>query len=270
VKNRIESRHITVKIIGAFVALILIVPTLIVIPISFAGQASFIFPPQSWSLRWYEEFFTNRGWSTSLQRSLLIGFFSAIFATLLGTTSALGLAKWVGRRAAVSVRAVLLVPIVVPGIVLAIGIYGAFTVFGIIGTLPGFIVAHTVLGIPYVVISVTAALTGFDPNLERAAVSLGASRWQVARRVTLPLSAPGVMAGFLFAFVTSFDEILVSLFIKSPFLETLPVRMYTSVVSDLDPTIAAASTIVLVVTTVILVAGTLVVSRRTRILKVKV
>jgi putative spermidine/putrescine transport system permease protein len=261
--------HVTVKLIGFLVALVLILPTLVVIPMSFTGKASFVFPPESWSLRWYREFFEDPAWYGSLQRSLLIAVVSAAVATVAGTTAALGLVKWTRARAVVGIRAILLSPIVVPGIVLAIGVYTAFLKLGIVGTTGAFILAHAALGLPYVLVSVSATLASVDPNLERAAVILGATRWSVIRSVTLPLVMPGVLGGALFAFVTSFDEILVSLFIKSPFLETLPVRMYVSVVSDTDPTIAAASTIVLAITTAVLLLGAWGVSGRLRLMKGK-
>jgi len=244
-----RNRHVVVRTIGALVAVILVAPTLVVIPISFTGVRSFVFPPQSWSLQWYAALFQNPGWVASLQRSALIGVLAALVATVCGTAAAIALVRWHRRRAVAVARAFLMAPVVIPGIVLAIGIFAAFSVFGLIGTIPGFVLAHAALGIPFVLISVTASLSGVDPQIERAAASLGATRWGVIQQVTLPLVVPGVLAGALFAFVTSFDEILVSLFIKSPFLETFPLRIYNSVSNDTDPTVAAASTLALVITT---------------------
>lgn len=263
-----HNRHLFVRIAGAAVALVLVAPTLIVIPISFTGLRSFVFPPQSWSFQWYLALFQDAGWVASLQRSALIGVLAALVATICGTAAAIALVRWHRRRAVAAARAFLLTPIVIPGIVLAIGIFAAFSAFGLVGTIPGFVLAHAALGIPFVVISVTASLAGVDPQIEKAAASLGATRWGVIRQVTLPLVGPGVAAGALFAFVTSFDEILVSLFIKSPFLETFPLRIYNSVSNDTNPTVAAASTLALVITTVVIVLASRIVALRARRLTV--
>jgi putative spermidine/putrescine transport system permease protein len=264
---RHRTRHITVGIIGTLVAVLLVLPTVIIIPISFSGLRSFVFPPETWSFRWYIALVEDPTWMIALQRSLLIGVLSAIVATICGTAAALGLARWRRRRTVGVVRALLFSPVVIPGIVLAIGIYAAFNVLGLLGTIQGFVFAHAALGIPFVVISVTASLVGVDPQIESAAASLGATRWGVMRRITLPLIFPGVLAGALFAFVTSFDEILVSLFIKSPFLQTFPIKLYQSVNQDNDPTVAAASTVVLVLTTAIIIIAFRITGRRARRLK---
>ncbi len=264
-----RQRHITVGIIGTIVAIILVLPTLVVIPISFSGIRSFVFPPKTWSFQWYEALFADPAWMASLQRSLLIGVLAALLATVCGTAAAIGISRWRRKRTASVARALLLSPVVLPGIVLAIGIYAAFSVFGLIGTIQGFVLAHAALGIPFVVISVTASLTGLDPQLELAASSLGASRWAVMRQITLPLIFPGVLAGALFAFVTSFDEILVSLFIKSPFLQTFPIMLYQSIDTDTNPEVAAASTLVLVIVTFVIVLATQIGASRNRRLKGK-
>jgi len=262
--RRHRSQHLFVRIVGSLVALILILPTLVIIPISFAGNRSFVFPPTSWSLRWYVEVFQNGLWASSLQRSATIGLLAALLATVCGTAAAIGLVRWSHRRLAGALRALMMAPVVIPGIVLAIGIFAAFSVFGLTGTIQGFVIAHAALGLPFVIISVMASLSGVDPQIEKAAASLGATRWGVIRQITLPLIGPGVLAGALFAFVTSFDEILVSLFIKSPFLETFPLRMYQSVSNDTDPTVAAASTLVLVLTTAIIIVGSRIATLRSR------
>jgi putative spermidine/putrescine transport system permease protein len=259
-----RNRHIFVRVVGGIVAVILVAPTLIVIPISFTGIRSFVFPPPSWSLQWYIALFQNPAWVASLQRSATIGLLAALVATICGTAAAIALVRWHRRRFVGAVRAFLMMPVVIPGIVLAIGIFAAFSAFGLVGTIPGFVLAHAALGIPFVIISVTASLSGVDPQIEKAAASLGATRWGVIRQVTLPLVAPGVLAGALFAFVTSFDEVLVSLFIKSPFLETFPLRIYNSVSNDTDPTVAAASTLALVVTTGVIVIASRIAAARAR------
>ncbi|RGE23266.1 ABC transporter permease [Leucobacter sp. wl10] len=247
--------------ISGIVALWLIAPTLVVIPLSFTGKASFVFPPDTWSLQWYESFFTSREWTSALMNSLLIGLLVALVATVLGLLASLGLRALISKRLANSLRIGLLVPMVVPGIVVAIGIYAIFLGLGLVGTVLGFVLAHTVLALPFTVIAITAGFAGFDDRLELAALSLGANRIETFFRVTLPNIVPGMVSGALFAFVTSFDEVVLSLFIKSPYLNTLPVLMYASVTRDTDPTLAAAATVILVFTTT-LVIGALVLSGR--------
>jgi len=249
-----NSKHIGLKLYGAFVALILVLPTLIVIPVSFSNKSSFVFP-DGWSLRWYETFFTDRGWMAASWNSVQIGLLSALLATVAGTAAAIGLTRWSRRKTSSTLSSILLSPMVVPGIVMAIGIYMLFSQIGLLGTVHGFVIAHAMLGIPFVVVAVTASLSGLDVQLEKAAASMGATPFGVFRQITLPLIVPGVASGALFAFVSSFDEVIVSLFIKSPFLETLPVRMYSSVTDDSNPTIAAAGTLVLLFTTLILAVG---------------
>ncbi|WP_020659950.1 ABC transporter permease [Amycolatopsis benzoatilytica] len=247
--------------IGVLVAAWLVVPTLIVVPISFSGADSFEFPPRSWSLQHYEKFFSDPSWLSALLTSLQLAVIVTLVATALGTCASFALAgrKFRGKGA---INGLFMAPLIVPGIVVAVLMYAAFLDWGLIGTPAGFVAAHTVLALPFVTVNVTAALAGFDRVLERASASLGASPWTTFWSVTFPLIRPGVLAGALFAFVTSFDEVVVSLFIQSPTLQTLPVRMFTSVTNEVDPTIAAASTIVLVVSTALL--GLASVTRRNR------
>jgi putative spermidine/putrescine transport system permease protein len=250
--------------ISMLVALWLIAPTLVVIPLSFTGKASFVFPPESWSLRWYESFITNPAWTSALMNSLLIGLLVALLATVLGLLAVLGLRAFADKRLATSLRVGLLAPMVVPGIVVAIGIYAIFLKLGLVGTVLGFVFAHTVLALPFTVIAITAGFAGFDDRLELAALSLGASRVATFLKVTLPNIVPGMVSGALFAFVTSFDEVVLSLFIKSPYLNTLPVQMYASVTRDTDPTLAAAATVILVFTTTLVIGALVLTGRKNR------
>lgn len=246
------------------VAVWLIAPTLVVIPLSFTGKASFVFPPESWSLRWYESFFSNPAWTSALGNSLLIGLLVALLATVLGLLAALGLRALTSKRASSTLRIGLLAPMVVPGIVVAIGLYSVFLKLGLVGTLVGFVLAHTVLALPFTVIAITAGFAGFDDRLELAALSLGASRLKTFFSVTLPNIIPGLVSGALFAFVTSFDEVMLSLFIKSPYLNTLPVLMYASVTRDTDPTLAAAATVILVLITTLVIVALVLTGRKNR------
>lgn len=242
-------------LITALVSFWLVVPTLIVIPLSFTDKASLAFPPTGWSFRWYESFFTNERWLSALGNSLLLGVLVAIFATVLGLLAAMGLRALANKRLAGALTAGLLAPIVVPGVVLAIGIYAVFLQAGLVGTLAGFLFAHTVLALPFTVIAITAGFAGFDDRLELAARSLGATPVSTFFKVTLPNIIPGMVSGALFAFVTSFDEVMISLFIKSPYLETLPVLMYASVTRDTDPTLASAATVIILITTLIVIVS---------------
>lgn len=233
---------------AVLVGTILVAPTLVVIPLSFAGTRSFVFPPEGWSLRWYANFFADPGWRGALVTSLQIALAVAVLATVLGTAAAFALDR--GRiPGTTAIHGVLLAPIVVPQIVAAIGVYAAFLQWRLSGTVAGFVLGHTTLAVPFVVVAVSASLRGYDRSLDLAAGSLGAPPWTVFRRVTLPIILPGVLSGLVFAFVTSLDEVVMALYLQSPTLQTLPVQMFSSVTVETDPTIAAASSLVLVVTT---------------------
>jgi putative spermidine/putrescine transport system permease protein len=249
-------------IIAAIVGLWLVIPTFIVIPLSFTGKASFVFPPPKWSARWYESFFTDPQWLGALGSSLLVGLLVAFFATLLGLLAAMGIRGIANKRTAGVLTVGLIAPMVVPDVVLAIGVYAVFLKLGWVGTLQGFLFAHTVLALPFTVIAITAGFAGFDPRLELAARSLGASPVKTFLKVTLPNIIPGMVSGALFAFVTSFDEVMVSLFIKSASLETLPVLMYSSVTRDTDPTLASAATVILLITTLIVILSLVLTGRK--------
>lgn len=238
------------------VAVLLLAPTLVVIPMSFNGNKSLAFPPVGFSWQWYENFFRNPDWTTSFSNSLVIALIVAVVATVIGTLAAFGITRTAARTGGF-LRALLITPMVVPGVVLAIGIYAVYLDTHLVGTVTGFVLAHTMLAIPFVLIAVQASLEVFDRRLETAASSLGAGRLTVFRTVTLPLILPGILSGALFAFITSFDEIIVALFITSPYLKTLPVQIYTSITRDADPTVAAVGTLLFFATSLIIIAGLL-------------
>lgn len=238
------------------VAVLLLAPTLVVIPMSFNGNKSLAFPPVGFSWQWYENFFRNPDWTTSFSNSLVIALIVAVVATVIGTLAAFGITR-AAARVGGPLRALLITPMVVPGVVLAIGIYAVYLDAHLVGTVTGFVLAHTMLAIPFVLIAVQASLEVFDRRLETAAASLGAGRLTVFRTVTLPLILPGILSGALFAFITSFDEIIVALFITSPYLKTLPVQIYTSITRDADPTVAAVGTLLFFATSLIIIAGLL-------------
>jgi putative spermidine/putrescine transport system permease protein len=238
------------KLVGLVVALYFVLPTLFVVPMSFSSAATFQFPPPGFSLRLYQNFFTDSVWLTSLRTSVLVALLAATLATVVGTAAALGLHQLRGGLARFA-RTLLMVSIVTPGIVIAVAVYISFLQWRLVGTIPGYVLAHAAIGVPFVLVSVTSALGGFDPKLLRASASLGASPLHTFRRVTMPLIGRGIVTGAVFAFVTSFDEVVIALFLRSPTLQTLPVQMYNSVTADIDPTIAAASSVVVTAVTAI-------------------
>lgn len=241
------------KLIGVAVGLYFVLPTLFVIPMSFSTATTFQFPPRGFSLRLYQNFFTNPVWLDSLRNSVVIALLAALLATVVGTAAALGLHNLKGRLARFA-RTLLMVSIVTPAIVIAVAIYISFLQWRLVGTLGGYVLAHAAIGVPFVLVSVTSALGGFDPGLLRASASLGAPPLRTFVNVTMPLIGRGIVTGAVFAFVTSFDEVVVALFLRSPSLQTLPVQMYNSVTVEIDPTIAASSSVVVIAVTTICLA----------------
>jgi putative spermidine/putrescine transport system permease protein len=242
-----SAGRIGLALIGVSVALFLVVPTLIVIPMSFNPDRILEFPPAGFSLRWYEQVFADPAWRTSLVNSLEAASMTAVLATAFGTATAYGLVR--GRfRGRMLIAGLTLAPLVVPTVIVAIGMFAVYVRWKLTGSLLGVVIAHTTLAMPFVIVTVATSLRTMDVNLEAAARGLGARRWQTFRRVTLPLTLPGVAAGALFAFVTSWDEVVISLFLTSAKFVTLPVQMWTQVREVVDPTVAAVSTMLLTVT----------------------
>lgn len=229
----------------AFVFLFLIGPILVIIPLSFSSEPWFTYPLPGVSLRWYEDFFFNERWRVAIQNSAIVAFFSTILATALGTLAALGLARGNVPFQGL-IMSILISPMIVPVVIVAVAMFFGFAAVGLNNTYIGLIMAHAILATPFVVITVTATLTGFDRSLTRAAASLGAAPWTTFRMVTLPLIAPGVTSGALFAFVTSWDEVVVALFLSSPEQRTLPRQMFSGIREQISPTITAAATFLVV------------------------
>ena len=238
----------------AAVLLFLALPILVVGWLSFSSASYLRFPPPGLSLRWYAAYLGSREWLASTALSLAVAASVVVLSTVLGTLAALGLARMAPRWRALA-AGLILSPLIVPVIVVAIGVYYAYSRYGILGSPAALVLAHTCLAVPFVVTSVGASLAGFDRRLERAALSLGATRWGTFRQVTLPLIRPGVLVGALFAFITSFDELVVALFVSSGTTTTLPRRMWDDLRFAIDPTIAAVSTLTVVVTVLLLAAA---------------
>ena len=241
---------------GAFVGLVLLflaAPILVVVLLSFSSAAYLRFPPPGFSLRWYEAYLGSRDWLESTWLSLGVAGAVVVLATVLGTAAALGLARLpAGARAVAS--GLILSPLIVPVIVVSIGVYYAYSRYGLVGSPAALVLAHTCLAVPFVVTSVGASLAGLDRRLEQAAASLGATGWGIFVQVTLPLIRPGVLVGALFAFITSFDELVVALFLSGGGAVTLPRRMWDDLRFAIDPTIAAVSTVTVVLTAGLLIA----------------
>ena len=241
--------------------LFLVVPIVIVMPLSFSGDSLFSYPMHGVSLRWYEALVQSDAWRRALRNSLIVGLGTTFIATALGTVAAVGLSRMRPRWRALLVG-VLISPMIVPGVVIALGLFLFYSPLGLAGNLTGIVAAHTILGIPFVVITLSAALLSFDTNLMRAAANLGAAPFTAHRRVMLPLILPALVASALFVFVTSFDEFIVASFLAGPEQYTLPLQMWSGVHDDVNPTILAAATL-FVLTSVLLLVAVEVLRRRT-------
>ena len=236
--------YYALRILCALVLLFLIVPVLVIVPLSFNSGSFLVYPLQGFSLRWYEALFTSADWMRSLKNSMLIAPAATFLAVVLGTLAAVGLTRAEFRGKAL-LMTILISPMVVPVVIIGVASYLFFAPLGMGNSYLSLILVHAVLGVPFVIITVSATLQGFNYNLVRAAASLGASPLTAFLRVTLPLIAPGVISGALFAFATSFDEVVVTLFLAGPEQITLPRQMFSGIRENLSPTIAAAATLLI-------------------------
>ena len=236
----------------AFAFFFLVAPILVIIPLSFNAEPYFTFTEgmleldrSAYSLRWYEALVEDGQWGRALANSLIIGAAATVLATLLGTLAALGLSNpaMPGRTIIMSI---LISPMITPVIIIAVGMFFFYSGIGLAQTHLGLILAHTALGAPFVVITVTATLAGFDPTLMRAAASLGASPLRSFLRVQLPLISPGVFSGGLFAFAASFDEVVVVLFMGGIEQRTIPRQMWAGIREQISPTLLAVAVFLIV------------------------
>jgi putative spermidine/putrescine transport system permease protein len=245
--------HYTFRFICACVFLFLITPILIIIPLSFNVEPYFTFTtgmlsfdPDAYSLRWYKDFINNTQWTHSVKNSFIIAIASTILATVLGTLAALGLSK-PHMPYRTLVMGMLISPMIVPLIISAAGMYFFYSNIGLAQTFLGIILAHTALGTPFVVITVTATLVGFDHSLSRASANLGAGPTTTFFKVIMPLILPGVISGALVAFITSFDEVVVVLFLAGFDQRTIPRQMWSGIREQISPTILAVATILVMI-----------------------
>lgn len=236
------------------VAVFLLAPILVVIPMSFSPSEFLEFPPSSLSLRWYQSLFNSPEWTGAAIISLKAAVLTVLVATPLGIAAAYGL-QYSEMGIAKPVRSLLIIPLIVPVIIVAIGVFYLFARLNLVNTLTGLVLAHSVLALPFVIVVVSAGLQRFDPNQELVARSLGASRIKAFMTVTLPQIRPSVMSAALFAFITSFDEVVVALFVSRGPSSTLTRKMFTSLRDQVSPAIAAISTILILITFLLALAA---------------
>ena len=233
----------------------LILPSLLVVPMSFSATTFLRFPPSGFSLRWYEAYFSDPGWVDATLFSLQIALMTTVTSAVIGTMAAFSLVRG-SLPAKDLISALLLAPLIVPHVVVAIAVYFQFAPLGLVGTRLGFVLIHTALAVPYVVLVVSAALQRVPPSLEMAGLNLGATRLRCFQAITLPLIAPSIAAGAVFAFLASFDETVVSFFISGVDHKTVTRKMLEDIEFNLSPLIAAASTLFVTATVVLMWAGT--------------
>ena len=265
--------HYTYLFFCGLVFFFLIAPLFVILPLSFNAEQYIHFSakmlaldPEGFSLRWYEDMIygTKNPWGLATKNSLIIAFFATIGSTVLGTVAALGLSsRYMPYKAAF--MALLISPMIVPLIISVTAIFFFMAKVGLAATHTGIVLSHIILGTPFVVITVTATLTGFDHSVTRAAASLGSNPVNTFMKITLPLIMPGVISGALFAFVTSFDEVVVVLFLAGLENTTIPIQMWVGLREQLSPTIMAVATCLIVMSTLILVSAELLRRRSERL-----
>lgn len=248
-----RGAHPLLWLVSGLVLAYLVLPSLIVMGMSFSGSRFLEFPPQTLSMRWYAAYWSDSAWLEATARSLKVGVLVTLLAVTIGTLASLALAGRVPGRGVL--RALIISPLIVPSIVLALGIYSVYASWRLTGTMVGLVAAHTVLALPFVVLNVTAVLYKLDINLERAARISGAGPVRAFWFVVLPLIWPGIASGSIFAFLTSFDEIVIAMFVSgsSP---TLPKVMFDGIQFELNPVVAAVSTQLILVSSAALLSAT--------------
>ncbi len=243
--------HHGARLVCYAVLLFLVLPIVIIVPISFTSGDMLAFPLPGFSLRWYQRILQGDAWIDAAKNSLFIGVSTTILAMTLGTSAAMGLWRMRVRWKPLLIG-IIISPLLIPIVITAVAMYFLLAAVGLWGTYAGLILAHTALAVPFVVVTVLATLDGFDTNLARAASNLGAPPLTAFRKVTLPIIFPGIASGGLFAFATSFDEIVVTLFIAAPEQRTLPRQIWSGVREYVSPGIAAVATLLILVSILLL------------------
>ena len=241
----------THRILCGLILIFLITPILAIVPLSFSESSFLVYPIQGFSLRWYESLLNSPSWMLGLKNTLIVAPIATFIAMVLGTLAALGF-NHANFRGKAFLMSLLISPMVVPVVIVGVAAYLFFAPLGLANNLLLLILMHVVLGVPFVVITVLATLEGFNQNLYKAALSLGASPMRAFFKVTLPIIAPGVISGGLFAFGTSFDEVVMTLFIAGPDQYTIPRVMFSGIRENLSPAIAAVATLLILCSIVML------------------
>jgi putative spermidine/putrescine transport system permease protein len=242
--------------VGVLVLMFLAAPLLVVLPAAFNDSSLMQFPPHRWSLRWFDEYFRSASWIAATKTSFKVAVVVSVFSTALGLATAVLLTRFTffGRNL---VRALIMAPLVVPVIIIAVGLYYVFLRVGLNGTFWGLVIGHTVVIFPYATIVIGTALAEVDPRLENAAVGLGAMRARAFVEVTLPLIRPGLVVAALFGFLISFDEVVIAIFVTSAETMTLPRRIWDGIRFELNPTIAAVSTLLIALSALVMLVSEL-------------
>lgn len=255
----IRLNRIVLAFSGIGVLLFLCLPVLIVVPMSFSESSSLRFPPEGFSLRWYAQVFGDPRWVQAMNTSLLLALLSSTLALLLGGLAAYGLTRgrFFGRM---TIQSNFIAPMIIPSVITAVGLYFALAKIGMLGSFAGLLLGHTLLGVPYVVLIMSVAIRSFDISIEQVAFTLGASWFTMLRRVLIPNLLPSTAAAWIFAFVHSFDEVVVTTFIGGTH-ETIPKRMFNDLVLQVNPSITAIATLLIGISLALMALATVLVRR---------
>jgi putative spermidine/putrescine transport system permease protein len=244
-KGIFDPTRLFLNIVFVGMLIFLFLPLVVVVPISFTPGTALRFPPEGLSWRWYEDFWNDERWRAAGWLSIRLAVSTAICATFIGMLAAIGLTRFVTKGKAI-LRAIVLAPLIVPLIITSVGIYYVMVRFELNATFWGMLIGHTVLALPYSIIIIESALRNYDIALEEAAMSLGASRVLAFRKITIPIILPAILASAVFGFITSWDEVLLVIFLGGPNAQTLPLRMFEFLSTQVRPTIAAISSVLIV------------------------
>ena len=253
---RLGRLRIVLAAIGIATGIFLLLPILLIVALSFGSSKYLQFPPEHWTLKWYADVLSDPGWLASFMTSLEVAVAVTILSLLLGTMASFGLtrADFPGKEA---LRGLLLTPMVLPVVVLAVGLYAFFLRLHLNGTFVGFVIAHLLVALPFAIIAVSNALERFDKNVEDAAVICGATPLSAKLRVTIPAIKLGLLSAAIFSFLASWDEVVLAIFMASPDMQTLPVRIYSALRGDLSPAIASVSSLLIGGTLLLMLASVL-------------
>ena len=253
---RLGRLRIVLVLIGIATGLFLLLPIVLIVALSFGSSQYLQFPPKHWTLKWYAELFSDPDWLSSFMTSLEVAATVTILSLLIGTMASFGLTRgnFPGKEA---LRGLLLTPMVLPVVVLAVGLYAFFLRLHLNGTFVGFVIAHLLVALPFAIIAVSNSLERFDKNVEDAAVICGATPLAAKMRITLPAIKLGLFGAAVFSFLASWDEVVLAIFMASPNMQTLPVRIYSALRGNLSPTIASVSSLLTAGTVLLMLATVL-------------